>query len=107
MHNFANRKNGQPADIIAAKRDCILLIDAKVCSDGVFKTSRIEENQVLSMKRWFQTGNTMAMFWLKLPDGTISVIILNSEKELDELLEQKTLNEAQIRQLGFGRITGR
>ena len=84
-----------------------ILIDAKVCSDGVFKTSRIEENQVLSMKRWFQTGNTMAMFWLKLPDGTISVIIVNSEKELDELLERKTLNEAQIRQLGFGRITGR
>lgn len=26
VHNFANRKNGQPADIIAAKRDCILLI---------------------------------------------------------------------------------
>ena len=60
------------------------------CAATAFsKTSRIEENQVLSMKRWFQTGNTMAMFWLKLPDGTISVIIVNSEKELDELLERK------------------
>ena len=107
VHNFANRKNGQPMDIIAVRENIACLIDAKVCSNGVFKTSRIEENQVLSMKRWFQTGNTMAMFWLKLPDGTISVIILNSEKELDELLERKTLNEAQIRQLGFGRITGR
>jgi len=102
VHNFANRKNGQPMDIIAAKRDCIYLIDAKVCSKGVFQTSRIEENQVLSMRRWFLTGNHTAMLWLKLPDGTVGVIVLNNEKELDELLERKTLNEAQIRQICFG-----
>lgn len=107
VHNFANRKNGQPMDIIAVRENIACLIDAKECTNGIFKTSRIEENQVLSMRRWFQTGNNLAMLWLKLPDETISVIVLNSEKELDELLERKTLNEAQIRQLGFGQIIGR
>ena len=107
VHNFANRKNGQPMDIIAVRENIACLIDAKVCTNGIFKTSRIEENQVLSMRRWFQTDNNLAMLWLKLPDETVSVIVLNSEKELDELLERKTLNEAQIRQLGFGQITGR
>ena len=104
VHNFANRKNGQPMDIIAVRENIACLIDAKVCSKGIFKTSRIEENQVLSMRRWFQAGNNLAMLWLKLPDDTVSVIVLNSEKELDELLERKTLNEAQIRRLGFGQI---
>ncbi len=107
VHNFANRKNGQPMDIIAVRENIARLIDAKVCTNGIFKTSRIEENQVLSMRRWFQTGNNLAMLWLKLPDETVSVIVLNSEKELDELLEQKTLNEAQIRQLGFSQAIGR
>lgn len=107
VHNFANRKNGQPMDIIAVRENIACLIDAKVCTNGIFKTSRIEENQVLSMRRWFQTGNNLAMLWLKLPDETVSVIVLNSEKELDELLGQKTLNEAYIRQLGFGQIIGR
>lgn len=104
VHNFANRKNGQPMDIIAVMDNKPVLIDAKVCSKGIFKTSRIEENQVLSMRRWFQAGNNLAMLWLKLPDDTVSVIVLNSEKELDELLERKTLNEAQIRRLGFRQI---
>ena len=107
VHNVANRKNGQPMDIIAVRENIACLIDAKVCTNGIFKISRIEENQVLSMRRWFQTGNNLAMLWLRLPDETVSVIVLNSEKELDELLGQKTLNEAQIRQLGFGQIIGR
>ena len=107
VHNLANRKNGQPMDIIAVRENIACLIDAKVCTNGIFKTSRIEENQVLSMRRWFQTGNNLAMLWLKLPDETVSVIVLNSEKELDELLGQKTLNEAYIRQLGFSQIIGR
>ena len=107
VHNFANRKNGQPMDIIAVRENIACLIDAKVCTNGIFKTSRIEENQVLSMRRWFQTGNNLAMLWLKLPDETVSVIVLNSEKELDELLGQKTLNEAYIRQLGFSQTIGR
>ncbi len=102
VHNFANRKNGQPMDIIAVIDNKPILIDAKVCSNGIFKTSRIEENQVLSMRRWFQTGSNLAMLWLKLSDGTVGVIMLNSEKELNELLERKTLNEAQIRQMSFG-----
>ena len=37
VHNFANRKNGQPMDVIAVMDNKAILIDAKVCSDGVFK----------------------------------------------------------------------
>ena len=44
VHNFANRKNGQPMDIIAVRENIACLIDAKVCTNGIFKISRIEEN---------------------------------------------------------------
>ena len=36
VHNFANRKNGQPADIIAVRSGGAYLIDAKVCTYEVF-----------------------------------------------------------------------
>lgn len=103
VHNFANRANGQPADIIAAKADCIYLIDAKVCSNGSFQTSRIEENQVLSMKRWFQTGNKAVVFYFKLSSGEAVPLILECEEQLDALLRRKALREEQIKALG-GRV---
>ena len=107
VHNFANRKNGQPADIIAIKDGVACLIDAKVCSSGTFKTSRIEENQILSMKRWFACGNRAVMFWLQLPDKTISCIMLENEQELDALLQRKTLREDMIRAMGIGWTNGK
>ena len=103
VHNFANRTNGQPADIIAAKADCIYLIDAKVCSNGSFQTSRIEENQVIAMKRWFQTGNKAVIFYFKLSNGEAVPLILENEEQLDALLQKKVLREEQLRKLG-GRV---
>ena len=64
-HNFANRKNGQPADIIAVKNGKAYLIDAKVCMYEVFPFRRIEENQHLSMDMWIECGNTTPYFALK------------------------------------------
>ena len=64
-HNFANRKNGQPADIIAVKNRMAYLIDAKVCSYEVFPFSRIEENQQLAMDMWIECGNVTPYFALK------------------------------------------
>lgn len=107
VHNFANRTNGQPADIIAVKDGVACLIDAKVCSNGVFQTSRIEENQVLSMKRWFACGNRAVMFWLQLPDKTVSCIMLENEKALDELLQIKILSETMIRVMGIRWTNGK
>lgn len=65
VHNFANRKNGQPADIIAVKSCGAYLIDAKVCMYEVFPFRRIEENQHLSMDMWIECGNIEPYFALK------------------------------------------
>lgn len=65
VHNFANRKNGQPADIIAVKSGGAYLIDAKVCMYEVFPFRRIEENQHLSMDMWIECGNIEPYFALK------------------------------------------
>ena len=65
VHNFANRKNGQPADIIAVKNGIAYLIDAKVCSYEVFPFRRIEENQQLAMNMWMECGNISPLFALK------------------------------------------
>ena len=68
VHNFANRKNGQPADVIAVKDGTALLLDCKVCSNGVFDTRRIELNQHLAMRKWERCGNGTAWFALKIDD---------------------------------------
>ena len=65
VHNFANRKNGQPADIIAVKNHRAFLIDAKVCTYELFPFKRIEDNQQLAMDMWQECGNTTPYFALK------------------------------------------
>ena len=65
VHNFANRKNGQPADIIAVKNRMAFLIDAKVCSYEIFPFKRIEDNQHLAMDMWIECGNIEPYFALK------------------------------------------
>ena len=65
VHNFANRKNGQPADIIAVKDGGAYLIDAKVCSYEVFPFRRIEDNQHLAMDMWIECNNIEPYFALK------------------------------------------
>lgn len=67
-HNMANRKNGQPADIIAAKDGKAYLIDCKVCSNKKFEFKRVEENQVYAMERWDSCGNGSGWFALKFDD---------------------------------------
>lgn len=69
VHNFANRKNGQPADVIAAKDGKALLFDCKVCSNGYFDKGRIEVNQDMAMKKWLKCNKESAFFALKLKEG--------------------------------------
>ena len=64
-HNFANRKNGQPADIIAVKNGKAYLIDAKECTREIFPLKRMEYNQELSMGLWIECGNIGPYFALK------------------------------------------
>ena len=68
-HNLAQNAAGQPADIIAVKQGEAFLIDCKVCSQGKFQYSRIEENQDLSMDLWRDCGNGKGLFALKFDTG--------------------------------------
>lgn len=68
-HNMANRKNGQPADVIAVKDGKAYLIDCKVCSGNKFDFKRVEENQVYAMERWSARGNGSGWFALKFGDN--------------------------------------
>ena len=66
--NLAQKKAGQPADVIAVRNKVPYLIDAKVCSDDKFPLSRVEENQDLAMTLWEECGNGTGWFALKLDD---------------------------------------
>ena len=90
VHNFANRKNGQPADIIAVKNGGAYLIDAKVCSYEVFPFRRIEDNQHLAMDMWIECNNIEPYFALKCRNEiymvgyrTIKDLIRKGKKQLN------------------------
>lgn len=64
-HNFASKKTGQPADVIAVKDGKAYLIDAKECTREIFPLKRMEYNQELSMGLWIECGNIEPYFALK------------------------------------------
>ena len=89
-HNFANRKNGQPADIIAVKNGKAYLIDAKECTREIFPLKRMEYNQELSMGLWIECGNIDPYFALKARNEiymvsyvTIKNLIRKGKKQLN------------------------
>lgn len=99
VHNFANRKNGQPVDIIYCKNNICEIADCKVCDNGYFVCNRLEENQEYSIRKWFKCNNGDAALFFKLPDGSVYKYLLCSVYELDELMKKKRLSEAEIRKL--------
>ena len=96
-HNFQQKANGQPCDIIACRNNVPYLIDAKVCStyEG-FRLDRVEENQILAMKKFYSCGNGVGWFAVKLPDESIYMI------PLQRMLRAKksSLSEKEIRYWG-------
>ena len=89
-HNFANRKNGQPADIIAVKNGKAYLIDAKECTRQMFPLKRMEYNQELSMGLWIECGNIEPYFALKARNEvymvdytTVMELICKGKKQLN------------------------
>ena len=72
-HNMAQNAAGQPADVIAVKEGEAYLIDCKVCSQGKFSYSRIEDNQELAMSLWCECGNGYGLFALKFDTGIYMV----------------------------------
>ena len=79
VHLLADRKNGQPFDVIAVKNNISYAFDCKSCMNGYFALSRIEDNQELAMDAWLDAGNSMPMFALKFKDS-IKVIGYGSLK---------------------------
>ena len=76
VHVMQQNKAGQPADIIAVRGRFHTLIDCKVCENGFFAFERIEDNQRLSMKRFFNRCGELCYFALKMPDGEIRMVSL-------------------------------
>lgn len=68
VHNFAQKIAGQPADVIAVRNRQAYLIDCKVCSSDFFSFSRLEDNQILSMDLWKDSGNGTGWFAVKFDD---------------------------------------
>lgn len=95
--NLAQKKSGQPADVIAVKHNKAYLIDAKVCSNGNFPFSRIEENQDLSMELWKECGNGIGWFALMLDNQVymISHYVMEAYRN-----QQSSLSSKEIFELG-------
>ena len=77
VHNLAQNRAGQPADVIAARDGGSFLIDCKVCSTGRFQLKRIEENQQLAMQHWLDMGNDEAWFALKIENDIVMISYLD------------------------------
>lgn len=110
VHNFANRKNGQPADIIAVKDGGAYLIDAKVCSYEVFPFRRIEENQHLSMDMWIECNNIEPYFALKCRNEIYMVgyrTINDLQKKGKKQLNLEDMNKYGTRLATWLRIRGK
>lgn len=99
VHNFANTRSGQPADIIAVRDNNSYLIDCKVCSRQKFDISRVEENQHFSMESWKNAGNEEPWFALKLDEDRIYMIAHADMVDLS--YEKATLNEQDICDYGL------
>ena len=98
-HNFASKTNGQPSDIIAVRDRYAYLIDAKVCSDGVFKLSRIEENQKTAMEYWEECGNGNGYFALKVGADIYFFTMRSFYMFLS--MGKREINEREIREFGI------
>lgn len=98
VHNMAQKKSGQPADVIAVKNKVSYLIDAKVCSNNEFPFSRIEENQDLAMDMWKECGNGLGWFALKLGS---QIYMLNHYIMKAYRDKQSSLSAKEIFELGL------
>ena len=86
VHVMQQNKAGQPADIIAVKGKFHTLIDCKVCEDGTFPFSRVEENQKTAMRMFQRQCGELCYFALKVRIGEEDEIRLVSLERINTLL---------------------
>lgn len=94
VHLMTQNDAGQPADVIAAKKGRVILVDCKVCEKGFFRLDRIEDNQENAMTLWRECGNGHGWFALELPDG--NVYMLTHEEMANHALVKTILSRADI-----------
>lgn len=99
VHNMAQNKSGQPADLIAVKDQKALLIDCKDCKTNRFTFSRIESNQDSAMTLWSMCHNDYGWFALRLLNG--SIYMLSHRTMSDLRVDKKSLNEEDIKLYGL------
>lgn len=98
-HNLAQNSQGQPFDVMAARNGVCYPIDCKVCDKDLFRLERVEENQYCAMSLWRQTGNGNGWFALRLTNGEVWFLSLDT---LDRAaLTRKTLYLSEIKQFGL------
>lgn len=97
-HNLKQDSSGQPADVIAAKNGKAYLIDAKVCSDGKFPLSRVEDNQELAMTLWKECGNGEGWFALKVNEEIFMIPFFTIKAYMNA---QSSLSTAEIYECGM------
>ena len=98
VHLLNANKSGQPADIIAVRNGKAHLIDAKVCTNGRFVLSRVEENQELAMSLWNECGNGIGWFAMKVGDQIYMVCFYVIQAYKDK---KHSLSEQDIHELGI------
>ncbi len=98
VHNMAQNRAGQPADVIACKNKVGYLIDCKVCENNIFPLPRVEQNQDTAMVLWKECGNGEGWFALKIEEDEIVMIPHFTIKAL--MREKSVLNLTDIREYG-------
>lgn len=97
-HNLAQNSQGQPFDVMVARNGVCYPIDCKDCASGIFRMSRIEENQYSAMTLWRSTGNRECWFALRLANGAVYMISFATMK--GNMAQKTVLIEKEIRMLG-------
>lgn len=97
-HNLAQKAQGQPFDVIAARNGKTYPIDCKVCEHDIFKLERVEDNQQSSMTLWRDTGNGEGWFALELSNSAVYFISFSNIEESGLL--KTVLGAKKIKTLG-------
>lgn len=93
VHRLQDNRNGQPFDVIAARNGKTYAIDCKECVDGIFRLSRMEENQLNAMRLWEETGNAEGLFAIR--DARNGLVYMAGRNYLEKVREVKSYIRAE------------
>lgn len=100
-HNMAQNKAGQPADVIAVRKELAYLIDCKVCKGKDFLLSRVEPNQHSAMALWKICGNGDGWFCVKYSESANIYMVSYSNILRAMGQNKKSLRESDMLEYGI------